>query len=92
MEANHDMKRMYVGEIMDVNARERGIIMAMVHIIEVIAESSDSWESAAREAVKEASVKFSNIQSIYIENQQAIVNDSKIVKFRVNAKISYLEK
>ena len=66
--------------------------MAVANIIEVIAESEESWESAAREAVAGASAKFHNIQSIYVENQQAIVKDDKIVKFRVNAKISYLVK
>lgn len=75
-----------------IHEKDGGDVVAVVNIIEVIAESDESWESAAREAVAGASAKYQNIQSIYVENQQAIVRDDKIIKFRVNAKISYLVK
>jgi flavin-binding protein dodecin len=61
-----------------------------VKVAEVIAESKKSWEEAAEEAVKEASKTIRNIKHIYIEGQQGIVEDNKIVKFRVNAKISFV--
>ena len=64
--------------------------MAIVKVVEVIAESDKSWEAAAKEAVKEASKTVRNIKHLYIEGQQAIVEDEKIVKFRVNAKVSFL--
>ena len=64
--------------------------MAIVKVAEVIAESKKSWEDAAETAVKEASKTIRNIKHVYIEGQQAIVEDDKIVKFRVNAKISFL--
>jgi hypothetical protein len=70
--------------------KKGGDVVGIVNIIEVIAESDESWESAAREAVAAASARYQNIQSMYVENQQAIVRGDKIVKFRVNAKISYL--
>ena len=64
--------------------------MAIVKVAEVIAESKKSWEDAAETAVKESSKTIRNIKHVYIEGQQAIVEDDKIVKFRVNAKISFL--
>ena len=64
--------------------------MAIVKVVEVIAESKKSWEDAAESAVKEAAKTVHNIKHLYIEGQQAIVEDNKIVKFRVNAKISFL--
>lgn len=66
--------------------------MAVVKIIEVMAESKESWECAAKEAVKEASKSVDNIQNIYIEGFKAVVEDGEIVKFRVNAKISFVVK
>jgi Protein of unknown function (DUF1458). len=33
-----------------------------------------------------------NIESVYIENMQAVVEGNKIVKYRVNAKISFVVK
>ena len=64
--------------------------MAIVKVVEVIAESKKSWEAAAEAAVKEASKTVRNIKHLYVEGQQAIVEDEKIVKYRVNAKVSFL--
>jgi Uncharacterized conserved protein len=62
----------------------------VVKVIEVLAESEKSWEDAAREAVERAAKTVKNIRSIYIENFEATVEGKKIVRFRVNAKISFL--
>ncbi|MDW7670274.1 MAG: dodecin family protein [Bacillota bacterium] len=64
--------------------------MAVVKVIEILAESSDSWEAAAKAAVAEASKTVKNIQSVYIKEMQAIVEGNEIVKYRVNAKISFI--
>ncbi|MBP1745272.1 MAG: ABC-type uncharacterized transport system, periplasmic component [Firmicutes bacterium] len=64
--------------------------MAVVKVIEILAESTESWEAAAKEAVKEAAKTLSGIQSIYVENMQGIVEGDKIVKYRVNVKVSFL--
>ena len=64
----------------------------VVKVIEVLAESEKSWEDAAREAVERAAKTVKNIRSIYIENFEAKVEGKKIVRFRVNAKISFLMK
>ena len=64
--------------------------MAVVKVIEILAESSKSWEDATQEAVKEAAKSVNNIQSVYINDMQAIVEDDKVIKYRVNTKISFL--
>jgi flavin-binding protein dodecin len=64
--------------------------MAIVKVIEVLAESDVSWEDAAQSAVTDAGKTVHNIQSIYIEHMQAIVENKKIVKYRINAKISFV--
>jgi flavin-binding protein dodecin len=51
--------------------------MAILKVIEVLAESPTSWEDAAKAAVEEASKTVRGIRSIYVEN------------FRVNAKITF---
>ena len=66
--------------------------MSVVKVIEVIAESEKSWDDAAKNALKEASKTIKNIKSIYVENMEAKVNNNKIVKYRVNAKVSFLLK
>jgi len=63
--------------------------MTTIKVIEVLAESDKSWEAAASEAVREASETLKNIRSIYIKEFHAVVENNKITKYRVNAKISF---
>ncbi len=62
--------------------------MSIVKVVEVIAESPKSWEDAAQNAVTEASRSVRNIRHLYVEGMQAIVEKNRIVRFRVNAKLS----
>lgn len=63
--------------------------MAILKVIEILAESPTSWEEAARNAVREAGDTVRGIRSIYVENFQATVKDGEIDMFRVNAKVSF---
>ncbi len=63
--------------------------MAVVKVIEVLAQSDESWEDAVAEALREASKTIHNIQSIYVKEFQAIVESGEITAYRVNAKISF---
>jgi len=64
--------------------------MSMVKVVEIIAESKKSWSDAADNAVKQASKSIRNIKSLYVQDMQATVEDGKITKYRVNAKISFV--
>lgn len=64
--------------------------MAVVKVIEVLAESEKSWEDATQKALDEASKTIKNIESIYVKEMQAIVEDNQIVSYRVNTKISFV--
>ena len=63
--------------------------MAMLKVIEILAESDKSWEDAAQQAVTNATKSVRNVKSIYIENFEATVDNGKLKKYRVNAKISF---
>jgi dodecin len=63
---------------------------AIVKVIEVIAQSSKSFDDAAQNAVKEASKTVKGIKSIWIDNFSGEVQNNRIVKFRVNAKLSFV--
>ncbi len=64
--------------------------MAVVKVIEVLAQSEESWEDAVQKALDEAAKTVRNIQSIYVKDFQAIVEDQEIVRYRVNTKISFM--
>jgi flavin-binding protein dodecin len=68
----------------------KGLVMSkVVKVIEILAQSEKSWEDAAHNAIMEASKTVKNIKSIYIQEQSAKVLNNKIVKYRINAKISF---
>jgi len=62
--------------------------MAVMKVIEVLAQSEKSWEDAAQQALKEAGKSVRNIKSLYVENMQAVVNDGTLT-YRLDAKISF---
>jgi flavin-binding protein dodecin len=63
--------------------------MAVVKVIEVLAESDQSWEDAARVALEQAARSVRNIRSIYVKEFEAKVEGDRITQYRVNAKISF---
>jgi hypothetical protein len=68
---------------------EREKPMSVVKVIEVLSQSDKSWEDAAQIAVKTAAKTVKDIRSIWISNFEAQVENGKIVKYRVNAKLSF---
>ncbi len=63
--------------------------MAILKVIEVLANSEKSWEEATRNAVKQAAKTVKNIKSVYVAEQSAIVNDNEVTEFRVNLRITF---
>ncbi|MDF1522064.1 MAG: dodecin family protein [Trueperaceae bacterium] len=62
---------------------------AIVKVIEVLAQSEKSCDDAAKVALEEASKTVRGIQSIYVKDMQAVVENDRIVQYRINAKISF---
>jgi flavin-binding protein dodecin len=62
----------------------------MLKVIEVLAESDKSWDDAASQAVTRASKSVHGIKSIYIKDMEAKVENNKITKYRISAKISFM--
>lgn len=63
--------------------------MAMLKVIEVLAESDKSWEDAAQSAITKAAKTVHNIRSIYIKEMEAKVENNRITEYRINAKITF---
>jgi len=64
--------------------------MSVVKVIEVLAQSEESWEDAVQQAVAEASKTVHNIKTIYVKDFQAVVENDEITAYRVNTKISFM--
>lgn len=65
---------------------------SIAKVIEVIAESDESFDDAVQSALVEASKTVDNIKSIWVENMTAIVEDGEISRYRVNAKVTFVVK
>jgi flavin-binding protein dodecin len=63
--------------------------MSVVKVIELMASSPKNWEDATQKAIKEASKTLHKIRSVYIQDQSALVNNNKIVEYRVTVKLSF---
>lgn len=63
--------------------------MAVVKVVELLAQSEKGWEDATQVALKEAARTIRDIKSIYVKDFQAIVENDKITWYRVNVKVSF---
>ena len=63
--------------------------MAVLKVIEVLANSEKSWEDATSKAVKHAAKSVKNIRSVYLNEQSATIKDGEIDDYRVNVKITF---
>lgn len=63
--------------------------MAVMKVIEVLANSEKSWEDATKKAVKQAAKSVNNIKSVFVQSQSAVVNGDDVAEFRVNLKITF---
>ncbi|MDA9008414.1 dodecin family protein [Alphaproteobacteria bacterium] len=63
--------------------------MAIMKVVEIMADSSKSWEDATRRAVREASKSIKNIRSVWVKDQSCGVEDGEVTRYRVTVKISF---
>jgi len=63
--------------------------MAIMKSIEVMSESTKSFEDAIQNAVDRTAKTVNDIQSANIKNMKTTIKDGKIYKYRVNVKITF---
>lgn len=63
--------------------------MAVMKVIEILANSEKSWEDATRKAIKQASKSVKGIKSAFVQSQSVVVNDDEVTEFRVNLKVTF---
>lgn len=66
--------------------------MSIVKVIEVIAESPKGWDDAANQALKEVSKTVSGITEVWVSSMKAVVENDKVVRYRITAKVSFVVK
>lgn len=63
--------------------------MSVVKIIEVMSESTKSWEDATRTAVARAAKSVDGITSAWVKDQSVKVENGEVKLYRVTLKITF---
>lgn len=64
--------------------------MSLAKIVEISAESRESFQDAINEGIQTASKTVQNIKGAWVKEQQVVVEDGKVVKYRVDLKITFV--
>ncbi|MBL4756176.1 MAG: dodecin domain-containing protein [Rhizobiales bacterium] len=63
--------------------------MGVLKVIELMADSDESWEDATKSAVKQAAKSVKNIRSVWVKNQSCNIKDDAVKSFRVTVKVTF---
>ncbi len=58
-------------------------------VIELIGSSSESWEEAARNAVREASGTYDDLRVAEVVEMDVLIENGEIIAFRTKLRLSY---
>lgn len=64
--------------------------MAVAKIIEITAQSSESFEDAIRQGVAKAAETVRNIEGAWVKEQKVVVENGNITGFRVDLKVTFV--
>lgn len=63
--------------------------MAVMKVIEIMSDSTKSWEDAAAQGIEKASTSIQGIKSAFVKSQSVTVKGGKVDKYRVNLKLTF---
>jgi len=64
--------------------------MSVAKVIEISSESPVSFEKAISEGIERASKTVHNIKSAWVKSQSVVVQESKVARYRVDLKVTFL--
>ncbi len=66
--------------------------MSVAKVIEISADSDKSFEDAIQQGIETASETVDDIKGAWLKEQQVLIDDGKIVGFRVDLKVTFVLK
>ena len=63
--------------------------MSIAKVIEISCESEESFEDAIRQGIQGAAKTVHNIKGAWVEAQHVVVEDDRVVKYRVHLKVTF---
>lgn len=65
-------------------------LTSIAKVIEITAESSDSFDDAIRTGIAKAAETVHDIRGAWVDGQQVKVEDGKVVSYRVDLKVTFV--
>ncbi|MHC5538126.1 dodecin family protein [Singulisphaera rosea] len=65
---------------------------SVVKVVEMVGESRESWEDAARLLVSRASEEFQHVTGLDLIRSTAVVCEGRITEYHVTANLAYVER
>ena len=66
--------------------------MSVAKVIEITASSKDSFEDAVQKGIQRAEAHVQNVKGAWIKEQKVVVENEKIVEYRVDMKVTFVLK
>ena len=63
--------------------------MSVLKVVEILGNSTESFEDAVQNVINEVSKSVRDIKSVYVQDMQVAVANNKISEYRVNTKITF---
>ncbi len=64
--------------------------MTVAKVIEISCESVKSFEDAIQQGITTASKSVRNIKSAWVKEQQVVIDNNKVVKYRADLKVTFV--
>ena len=64
--------------------------MTVAKTVEISSESTKSFDDAVNVGVARANESLRNVRGAWIKDQQVVVEDGKVTKYRVSMKVTFL--
>jgi flavin-binding protein dodecin len=68
----------------------REATMSVARVTEIISSSNQSFEHAVREGIERANQTLENIKEAWVASQRVVVENGKIVEYRVTLKVTFV--
>jgi len=75
---------------MSTTMQETGVRTSVAKVIELTAESPESFEDAIRRGIEKAGETVDDIQAAWVKSQQVSVHDGRITAYRVDLKVTFI--
>ncbi len=64
--------------------------MSVAKVIEITAQSPESFEAAVKQGIHRSSQTVENIQGAWVKEMKVDVNDGKVTNYRVDLKVTFV--